>query len=288
MQTTVHTYYFDTTKPSEKTAYLALVDQLKAAGLRCFEMYPSTENGWREKIEALDGQQVTLETEHLFLNQWNTAPIAGVSDLGMRLMDWSQNIFRQSGSIKSGYWLEQTPEMRDVRRNTNECGYCGHQQPAANGAVFCPDCLDSEYLKQSDLHLLRLLAIDDGAERAPLTDAEAAHLLPLYKDAQLRGSSERGKKRIAKKRADIEETYQRKTRTAQIERDGFLWLMDHGMPVVLVDNCIYYAHVDKFSFGWHSPVDAVLVSELLDVISEFPFVYEIKCADGRKLESHHA
>jgi len=54
---------------------------------------------------------------------------------------------------------------------------------------------------------------------------------------------------------------------------------------IKIDNCIYYSHTDRFSFGWRSPVSAEVVSEILNVISEFPFLYEIKCDDGKTLQN---
>src|SRR5574342_721932 len=153
--------------------------------------------------------------------------------------------------------------MRDIRRNTHKCGYCGKQEPAQKGYVFCPHCIGSAYLKSSELHLLRMMPVEFEGNRAPLTEAEQAHLLPLYKEAQLHGN-ERDKAIYI----------------AETEFKGFTWLMDHGIKT---DNCIYYSHTDRFSFGWRNPVDAEFLSELLDVVSEFPFAYEIKTQDGRTL-----
>jgi hypothetical protein len=126
-------------------------------------------------------------------------------------------------------------------------------------------------------------AVDKGwAQRAPLSEAEKAYLLPLYKEAQLHGNTERDKKRIAKRRADVESKYARETRDAKTEHDGMLWLMDHGLRT---DNVIFYSHTGRFGFGWRSPVDPETLSAILDLISEFPFDYDIVCADGRKLSS---
>mgnify|MGYP000721086373 CR=1 FL=1 len=67
---------------------------------------------------------------------------------------------------------------------------------------------------------------------------------------------------------------------AKAEHDGMIWLMDHGISI---DNVIYYNHTGKFSFGWRTPLAKDVVSRILDVISEFPFAYEIKCDDKRTL-----
>lgn len=283
METILHAYRFDISKPNEKTAYDALRAMLSGTmGLKCFETW----GGGSHWMPTLDGHTLTLETESLFNNQWNTAPI-GESKSGYRVFDWAQDYHsRDIGKnplIKQGHWLEQTAEMREIRRNTNGCGYCGKQEAAAKGLVFCDKCLDSPYLKAAELHLLRMVAVDESdKKRAELTEAERAYLLPLYKAAQLHGSTERGKARIAKERADLEAEYLKTTAAAKTKRDGFLWLMNHGINT---ENCIYYSHTDRFSFGWRRPVDKEMESAILEVISEFPFSYEIKTEDGRKLEA---
>lgn len=285
IKTTLHAYRFDVRNPDEKAAYADLKAKLKAMGLECFE----THGGGSHYLPALDGIEIELETAHLFNNQWNTAPIEGVSDKGLRVFDWAQDFESSIGAprgIKRGHWLEQTPEMQEIRRNTDTCGYCGKQEPAAKGYVFCPHCLGSEYLKASDLHLTRMLPVDKSgvsAKRAPLTEAERDHLLPLYREAQLHGNTDRDKTRIAKRRADVESKYRQSVDNATRERAGMLWLMDRGIKT---DNAIYYSHTRKFSFGWRQPIDSEMLSDLLDVISEFPFAYEIKTADGRTLEGY--
>lgn len=244
----------------------------------------SFDGGYYGAVRKIDGREVELETSFLFDNQWNTAPIEGISKPGLRVFDWAEDYMAQGmrQSIKRGHYLDITDEMREIRRNVHKCGYCGAHEPAAKGYVFCPHCIGSEYLEAKDLHLTRMRPVDGsfGAERAPLTEAERAHLLPLYREAQLHGHTVRDKARIAKARADVITSCNKQTRSAMAERDGMLWLMDHG---VRTDNVIFYSHTGRFGFGWRKPVDAEYLSALLDIISEFPFPYDIKCADGRTL-----
>jgi hypothetical protein len=77
--------------------------------------------------------------------------------------------------------------------------------------------------------------------------------------------------RRQKQRDDILEEAEKYIRNATAERDGKLWLWEKGLDL---DNVIYYSHTSKFSFGWRSPLDPILKSKLLDVLSEFPFEYE--------------
>lgn len=284
LQTVFYAYHFDTAKPDEREAYNALCQKLAAQGLKCFETWGAGQD-YYVPFKDCDGQPVALETKDLFNNQWNTAPGFAGSDRGWRVFDWAQDYpIDFPKKIKRGHWIEQTDAMREIRRNTNACGYCGHKERAERGLVFCDRCRDNEYLKESDLNLTRMVAVDaKRGDRAELTEAEKAHLLPLYRHAQLHGSTERGKRRIAKERADVEKDLKRSLHVAQTKHDGLVWLMDHG---VNTSNVIYHDHTDKFSFGWRQPCDASFVSGLLDIISEFPFSYEIKCADGRTLSGN--
>ncbi len=283
MHTVIHAYKFDTSKPAEGESYGALRTKLEGMGLKCFETL-SAGKGHYEHVKAIDGQAIALETEHLFDNQWNTAPIAGQSDKGLRVFDWAQDYLPMNKKIKRGHWLEQTADMREVRRNTMKCGYCGKQEAAAKGYVFCPHCIDSEYLKEGELKLTRMRPVDrsgPGGDFPELTEAEKAHLLPLYREAQLHGTTERGKARIAKARHDVAADYAKVIRNATVERDGKVWILDR-LPNV-ASNMIYYSHTGRWGFGWRTPCDAAMTSALLDIISEFPFPYDIKTTDGRTL-----
>ncbi len=276
LTTVLRAYRFDTSNTADAAAHDALRAKLTAQGLTCFETWGGDAGG--HYLSQLDGLTLTLETDHLFANQWNTAPIPGVSETGYRVFDWAQDYMPDGYNkrIKQGHYLEQTEGMIAIRKDTLKCGYCGNQEPAATAPAFCQNCLDSEYLKSSELYLTRLVPVDCKGRPGPLTEAEAAELLPRYRDAQTTGSTERGRKRIAAARRKIADNYTKAVRVATTERDGFTWLMDHGFNT---ENVIFYSHTERFGFGWRSPVDPEVLSRLLDVISEFPFAYDIKTAD---------
>jgi hypothetical protein len=271
MKTTFHTYYYDVSKPEDKEAYsLMCIFLAHQEKLKCFETWGGIPgSGHYFPFKDWNGKEIELETKHLFDNQWNTST--------HRVFDWAQDYpIDFSKSIKRGHYLVQTAEMREIRRNTCACRYCGKQEPAQKGYVFCPHCLDSEYLKSSDLHLTRMKAIYDTTECGPLTQTEHDYLLPLYKEAQLHGNTERGRQRISKKRANIAYKHKKALANANNEFEGFTWLMDHGINT---DNVIYYPHTGTFCFGWRGEgLDPETLSEWLNIASEFPFQYEIKKA----------
>lgn len=276
METILHCYRFDVSKPDEAAAWRALNDKLKGWPHCMSAMESDNGKHHRKHILPLDGQPVTLETKHLFNNQWNTTPTA-TSENGLRVFDWRLHYQLHNQDIKEGHYLEQTDEMKETRRNTVKCGYCAHQYQAAQGYVFCTACLDSEYLKENDLRLLRLLPVsqdDHKSKREPLTDAERAHLMPQYVERQTTGADSRNVKKLRKQRERIADEYESTTREALTKRDGLLWLMDHG---VSIDNVIYYSHTDMFCFGWRGDgLARSVISALLDLLTEFPYEYEIK------------
>lgn len=282
LKTRIHRYYMDVSNPAEKAKYADMVSRIKANG--------DGRGNWTKAIgdskyrsdgavltEAIE--DVELETEHLFGNQWN-----GTTE---RVFDWYEeaiyNDGRENKTIKRGHWLEITPEMAAIRREVVTCGYCGKhygmERDAAPDDGFCRECLDSPYLKETELHLLRLLPVAEtfGGDRKPLTDADRDTLLPEYVSRQTTGADSRAAKRRNKQRADVEEKYAKEATAARIEHDGMIWLWEHGFDLA---NVIYYSHTDRFGFGWREPVSDSVCDKLLEVMSEFPFRYEIKAKRG--------
>lgn len=233
-----------------------------------------------DSSKANTDEVVEIEAAHIFGNQWNTAD-------GRRVFDWFEE-YLPDNSEKRGHWLEITPELAEVRRVTLSCGYCGKHYGPHHDAVpvtpFCTACLDSPHLKTEDLKLLRLCPVLEASAssqgRAELTDEEKAELMPRYVERQTIGNDSRAKQRRDKERANILEKFAKETEAATDERDGMMWLWDHGISL---DNVIYYSHTQVFSFGWRSPVSPEVKSRLLDLLSEFPFQYEIKPATGSTL-----
>lgn len=279
--TTFHAYRFDTRNPDDAAACKTLFYDLLGQGLKAFHAW-GRDSFYKPE---LDGRTLELETEHLFANQWNTAPL-GVDKNGLRVFDWAQDALHDTPNIVRGHYLTQTDAMRYMREHTLKCGYCGKQEPDSlakvEGLTFCPHCIDSTYLTADNLFLTRLVPVaNERKPLPPLTEEEKAILLPRYRNAQLHGSTARGIARITKQRADIAKKAENAIRTATTERDGMLWLMDAG---VNLDNVIYYAHTDTFSFGWRRPIDNVLYEDIYVALDGFPWKYEIKRANGKTVK----
>lgn len=290
IKTVIHSFYFNISKPEERAEWKKVQAERKASGVKVwtnnqnFSVSNAKAHKFSALVRSLDGTTVELQTDFITDDQWNTPPIEGKTENGLRLFDYVLDIW-PNADIKSGYWLEQTEEMATIRRDTLKCGYCGHMEHVSKGNTFCSACLGSAYLDVKTLPLLRLLPAGQSfnGKRPELTEEEKAFLMPLYTEAQLKGTGERSTAYKIKQRADLLARRDKAIATATTEYDGFTKLLDMG---VSIENVIYYNHTGRFSFGWRQALDAEVVSAILDVISEFPFPYEIKCADGRKLEGN--
>lgn len=271
---TLHHYRFES---ASHPGYRAMVREIEAnADGRGHWINVWGGNEKTDDSKAGTSETVEIETDHVFENQANTAD-------GRRVFDWYEE-YRTDG-IKRGHWLEITPEIAELRRSTLKCRHCGHQYGPHHDPIpgaFCTACLDSEYLKPDDLPLLRLSpVIDSKADVPPLTEAERADLMARYVERQTSGDDSRAKKKRDKQRADVLAKFEKETAAATEERDGMLWLWDHG---VSLDNVIYYNHTRQFSFGWRSPVAPEVKAELIRLLQGFSFNYQIKTTDGTTAE----
>lgn len=270
LKTTIVTYNLNLSKAEDKAEHLKICKRLEKQGLKLFPT-----NSFQVKREYIEGllkakrRKIALETAHLFSDQWNSTD--------QRLFDWFEVAYPNC-NIKKGYYLVQTLEMREIRKNTLVCGYCGKYEMSDCGHDFCNKCMGSKHLEQTSLFLLRLLPVAiNMPNRARLTDEESARLVPLFTDCQTHYREIRKVERVRKQRASIEDKYHAGQIALDEERSGKLWILDHDLNL---DNVLYYSHNGKFGFGWRSPVSEAVKAELEKVLTNehepFPYEYEIK------------
>ena len=86
---------------------------------------------WFNQLEAIAGKTIEVETKHLFKDQFNTAPIEGVSEIGMRIM------------------VESVEEVIDDEREYMlKCTYCGQMSEVGTvTSEVCPHCGQGAYLE---------------------------------------------------------------------------------------------------------------------------------------------
>ena len=75
---------------------------------------PATVREFADKITAIQGMTIEVETKHLWDDQFNTAPIEGISENGLRILD-----FKGEKSI-----IEEI--INDVRPSRLKCPLCFH------------------------------------------------------------------------------------------------------------------------------------------------------------------
>lgn len=272
IQTRLHTYRFDVSDPEQKATYEALTDTLTDTPGRGHWMH--SHGGGSHGPRGHEARHVELETAHPFSNQWDTVD-------GCRVFDWAEDACLPNRNIKQGHYLDITPEMVELRQRRHVCGYCGHKENNASG-TFCRKCLGSQYLKETELHLLRMLPVAEFLpDRAPLTAAELAMLHPLWVKRQKASQTERLKVRVqgqrdkAAKLVDEARVQAEKDITeAAMKAEAIEFLLDHEL-FSLPDNMIYYSHTGRFAFGWRKKLTKDERSALLDVVSEFPYDYDI-------------
>jgi hypothetical protein len=276
LKTIIHTYSVDEKAPGGHDKYRKLREQLQADGRHFFNVHRSDNDN---RFPFQDGDTIELETNFLFDNQWNSADTP--ERKGWRVFDWYEGIV-PNRSLHIGHWLEITDEMREIRASTLKCGYCGKHYPDMKGKTgFCSSCLGSEYLKEDELKLLRLEPVAIWRREFPeLTAEEKAELMPMYIEAQTKGTAERYKTARAKEREDIEREFREWEEKVKQDREkhqvkyrGYVWLWEHEINT---NNVIYYDHTGKFCFGWRSPLDPAVKSRMLDLLSEFPYDYEFE------------
>ena len=226
-----------------------------------------------EPGEHVKTVEVTLETDNLFDNQWNSAE-------GFRLFNKAQ-YHHANPNHKCGYWLEQTPEMVAILTGTAKCGYCGHKAPVGE-KDFCDKCLGSPHLSEQDLNLLRMQPIEEPGlretakserqryrKRAPLTEQERETLLPRYVEAQTKTLQELSQKAIS----DALKKCERKVKLANMEYDGTVRIAEAGIPL---DNLIFYEHTETFCFGWRNGLSDEVKEVLKEKLKDFPYKIELK------------
>lgn len=86
---------------------------------------------WADTLKALQGMTIEVETEYLFANQFNTAPIDGISENGMRIM------------------AESVAEVIDDERlGQMRCEWCGAVSVVSS---TCSNCERDDHLKVFDM-----------------------------------------------------------------------------------------------------------------------------------------
>lgn len=110
---------------------------------------------WYKMLEQIQGMTLEVETDFLFNDQYNTAPIPGVSEQGMRIMDESVDAV-----------------IDDIRQLRKRCNWCGHHSDI--NTPDCEYCGNAEYFETFRIYKRTVTKLDfDNALETFLSQAQA-------------------------------------------------------------------------------------------------------------------
>ena len=92
-------------------------------GMRPDYCAPKVTRDYADMITAIQGMTIDVETEYLWDNQFNTAPIKGISENGLRILD-----FEGEESI-----IEEI--LNDVRPLRHKCNHCGNYMRIGDATI---------------------------------------------------------------------------------------------------------------------------------------------------------
>jgi len=97
--------------------------------------YPQYSKSYRKMLEQVQGRILEVDTDYLFTDQFNTVPIPGVSNNGMRIMD---------------DLVEEV--IDDERIGSFRCQYCGKWWHPESDEIpeICPFCNEKGYISPLD------------------------------------------------------------------------------------------------------------------------------------------
>lgn len=271
MAITVHLnkYSIDTRTPEGTRAYKAIEEKAKALGHTLFDVNATP----GRSIDDLP-DTMTIETEHLFNNQYNTAE-------GHRIFDWYEGIIWWGGKrspYRTGYYLTgDIDKLLEAKRARHVCSYCGAQYDNPDH-VFCTKCLGSEYLTEKDLPLLQLKPL--AAPIEPPTSGQLEKLKDAWIAEQpkmLARLAQEKTARLLKKAQRLEKDRDKKIADLQHETEIQAKLLRLGIDT---DNLIYYSHTKQWVFGWRNKLSISEIDAISKQLSEHRKILGAKWCDN--------
>jgi len=100
--------------------------KIRKDAARIFGMTEHTNPGWMQKLMKIQGTVLDVEIDCLFSDQFNTGPIEGVTEIGLRIMS---NLVEEV--------------IDDVRDGIIKCSWCGTSQDVNH---CCKKCNKTDHL----------------------------------------------------------------------------------------------------------------------------------------------
>lgn len=264
LKTTLTGYYFDTSNPDEAQQYQQLKANLEATPGRApiFDVIGSP-HSWPGHLESVG---ILLETDFVTDNQWNTTNDSP-NFPNNRVFDWWEIYQPHNNFIKKGHYLEITNKMREIRQEILKCSYCGAYYESPHEPAYCTACIDSEYLQESNLHLLQLIPAGSSFKaKRSLSETDYAELHSRWLTAQT-SLKQRELDKFKLKLFKLKLQEDRKF-------DGFNLMIQLNLPA---QDAIFYGHTNHFCFGWQSELDREVAETILAKLKSANFPYFVDC-----------
>lgn len=235
---------------------------VKKAGLQKF-------NSLIFQYNRIPAGEYELDLDYIFSNQYNTKGKDGRN--GFRVFEYSEPLSCGNGHnspLGYGYYIsEGIEEIRALQKQIKVCGYCGKQYLNTK-KHFCTACLGSEYLKEENYCLLRLVELMAKDKFNYENVVLPQELIEKIKKAQYKNRLKRLKEEKASKLASIK----KEIASSKKELIAFKWLIERDIDF---KNVIYYSYTDTFSFGWRESLSEKEQEELYKKMVGFPYSWEI-------------
>lgn len=199
-----------------------------------------------ERVETL-----TLDEEILFSNQINTEK--------HRIFDYCVTYFL-SKSMFFGHWIfkDDLEKVNELRRNRYVCGFCNFQtEVPQEHEYFCPKCLGSEFLREEDLYLTRLVSLSEERNKDEKIPENILSLYNIKQNYRLQVEKERALLQIDK---DIKELRKKKNIISSIYDLG----IDYRSS-----SLIYYGHKDTLSLRYPNGLKGSEKKQLKEKLKDF-------------------
>ena len=261
--TTLKPYWFDITDPEQNQKCLTLYLKLKKQGLQCFRVSYAGPTGYQVvHYGNYKEGEVTLDTNSLFSDQWNSVE-------GERLFDWAEDYSGKNfiPNIRCGYYLEQTSEMKEVRSNTYECGYCGATTTSDDPTDYHHDCAGNQHLGSNILSLIQWKNLYEeplhGTEWSEIAEEVRKHHEGELRKRLRNKANDMLIKNCKTAKSKFDNTIRKEHELVDIR----LWLADNLLDL---DNIIHYG--DCVCYGWRERA----TEREREILQKCPFEIVIK------------
>lgn len=158
MKSTLTYYMLDITTKEGKARYAEIKKLNKMEGIE----KPSFENhNILYSLSSFNGIELEILTNwgEVYADRMHVILPGNTTQVNL-IFNWAE-YQRNGGHIREGYYMSQPNELKALRDNTHQCGFCNHQTTIFTNP-FCDKCIDRKDLAYEDLYKLYLSPVSVG------------------------------------------------------------------------------------------------------------------------------